>query len=231
MSAATTKPNLLETGIFTVPEVAELVRAPQSMVRIWIDGHKGKQEPVIENELGRVDGKLAISFTNLMEIQFVAFFARAGVPLREIRMIMHDVKTMLAHPHPFATKAVFLTDKRKIVAKIARENGVDAIFDLKTKNYEMKDVVLPSLQMDLVYDPEGRARIWYPRRALSPNVIINPRRSFGRPILRESSIPTNAIANAVAVEKSVKVVSLMFEIPERQVREAVAFESALRKAA
>jgi uncharacterized protein (DUF433 family) len=225
------EPNLLETGIFIIPEAAGLVGASQSMVRIWVDGHKGKQEPIIENELGRVDGKLAISFTNLMELQFVAFFARASVPLREIRAIMHEVKRALKHPHPFATRTVFMTDGRKVVAMIARNNGVEDIYDLKSKNYEMKEVVLPSLKRDVVYDPAGNARIWYPRRGLSPNVIVNPRRSFGRPILKGSSIPTSAIANAFAVEKNAKVVSFMFEIPERQVREAVNFEAALRKAA
>jgi uncharacterized protein (DUF433 family) len=62
-------------------------------------------------------------------------------------------------------------------------------------------------------------------------VVVNPRRSFGRPILKDSSIPTSAIAHAFAVVKNAKVVSLMFEIKERQVREAVEFEALLRKAA
>jgi hypothetical protein len=127
------EPNLLETGIFIIPEAAGLVGASQSMVRIWVDGHQGKQEPIIENELGRVDGKLAISFTNLMELQFVAFFARASVPLREIRAIMHEVKRALKHPHPFATRTVFMTDGRKVVAMIARNNGI-AVRLPKTSN-------------------------------------------------------------------------------------------------
>jgi hypothetical protein len=210
------EPNLLEVGIFTVPVAAGLISAPQRMVRIWIDGHKGKQNPVIDNELGRVDGKLAISFANLMELQFVAFFTRAGVPLREIRTIMAEVRHTLDHPHPFATNTVFQTDGRKIVARIARENGVESIYDLKSKNYEMKETVLNSLWRDVIYDPNGNARIWYPRRHTFPHVIIDPRRSFGK---------------AVAVEKSAKVVSIMFEVPERQVREAVHFEAVLRTAA
>jgi uncharacterized protein (DUF433 family) len=224
-------PNLLETGIFTIPEISELLETPQNLVRIWVDGHKGKQDPIIENELGRVDGKLAVSFTNLMEIQFVAFFTRAGVHLRELRAIMDEVKRTLAHPHPFATKTVFQTDGRKVVESIARKNGIDTLYDLKTKRYEMKDVVYTSLKRDVIFDPAGNARVWYPRRKLSPSVIVNPRRSFGRPILRDSSIPTSTIAKAVKAEGDEKVVSLIFEVPERQVREAVEFESALRMAA
>jgi uncharacterized protein (DUF433 family) len=222
---------LIDAGIFTIPVAAELLGVSANMVRIWVDGHKGKQSPIIENELGRVDGKLAISFKNLMELQFVAFFVRAGVRLPEIRAIMSEARQAMNNSHPFATKTVFQTDGKKIVAAIAKKNGVESIYDLKSKNYEMKPIVLPSLKIDLVYDPDGNACIWYPRRASSPNVIITPKHSFGRPILQDSKIPTAAISRAYGVEKSAGVVSAMFEITERRVREAVSFEAEMRMAA
>lgn len=65
------RPDLLEIGIYTIPEAADLVAAPQASVRVWIEGHTGKQEPIIINQLGRVDDKTAISFANLMELRFV----------------------------------------------------------------------------------------------------------------------------------------------------------------
>lgn len=222
---------LIESGIFTIPIVAELLGVPASMVRVWIDGHRGKQDPIIENELGRVDGKLAISFKNLMELQFVAFFSRAGVKLPVIRSIMSEARQILDKPHPFATDEVFQTDGKRIVTVIGRKNGIDSIYDLKSKNYELTPIVLPSLKRDVVYDPAGNARIWYPRRASFPNVIIAPIYSFGRTILRDSKIPTATIAKSYATEKSVGVVSAMFEISEKRVREAVSFETTLRAAA
>jgi uncharacterized protein (DUF433 family) len=224
-------PDLLETGVFSIPETAYLVGASQAEVRTWVDGRKGRQAPVIENELGRVDGKLAISFKNLMEIKFIAFFARAGVPLHEIRAIMADARRLFNNPHPFATSAVFHTDGKKILAEIARENGIESLFDLRSKNYEMKPIVLASLKSDAVYDPNGSARVWFPRRRAFPNVVINPRRAFGRPILKDSGIPTAAIANAFRAEKDAKVVALQFEIPRGHAREAFDFEASFRKAA
>jgi hypothetical protein len=96
--------DLLETGIYTIPDAAELVGAPQASVRVWVEGHTGKQDPVIDNQLGRVGGKTAVSFANLMELRFIARFAKAGVRLHEIRTIMKDAKDILQHPHPFATQ-------------------------------------------------------------------------------------------------------------------------------
>jgi uncharacterized protein (DUF433 family) len=226
-----TEINVLNSGVFTVPLVANLIGVSKGKVRRWVDGQKEKQAAIIDNELGRVDNKLAVSFTNLMELQFVAFFVKAGVKLHNIRAILQEAKSLLNHPHPFATKTVFMTDKRKIVTRIVRDNGVDHIYDLKTKNYEMEDVVMQSLERDMVYDPSGNASIWYPRRAICPSVVVNPCRSFGRPVLKESSIPTEIIAQTFAVEKNLETVSLMFDISEQQVSEAIKFELSLRVAA
>lgn len=225
------QPNLLETGIYTVAEAAYLVRASKQKVRGWVTGYpKRSAPPIIDNELGWVDGRLAFSFTNLMEIRFIAFFESAGVHFWHIRSIMEEVKKELNHPHPFATNIVFKTDGRKIVAEIAAKNGVKSIFDLRTKNYEMRTVVLPTLRDDVVYDPKGIARAWYPRPHTSPNVILHPKFAFGRPILRESRIPTRALAEAVLAD-GVRSTARWFEIPERQVQEAAKFEMTLRQAA
>ena len=223
--------NLLDSGVFTVPMIAELISVPRSKVRAWVNGHGKTQKPLIDNELSQVDDKLAVSFTNLMELQFVNFFTKAGVKLRDIRAIMQEAKRALNHPHPFATKTVFQTDKKKIVAKIAKDNGVEHIYDLKSQNYEMKDIVMQSFEHDMIYDPNGNACVWYPRRNRCPNVVINPRRSFGRPILQGSQIPTEAIFKVFLVEESLETVSAMFEIGEQDVREAVDFENTLREAA
>ena len=223
--------DLLETGIFTIPQVAELVEVPQPTVRVWIEGHTGKQEPVIDNQLGRVDGKTAVSFANLIELRFIARFMAAGVGLREIRAIMHEAKDTLSHPHPFATKIIFKTDGRKIVAAIARRNGLDLIYDLRSKNYEMPSVVMKSLKDDVVFDPEGEAIAWTPRPKIAPNVIVHPKFSFGRPILKASHIPTATIAQALKIEGNRQFVADTYEIPIKHVREAADFERSLRKAA
>lgn len=225
------RPDLMEAGIYTIPEVAELVEAPQPAVRVWIEGHTGKQDPVIDNELGRVGGKTAVSFANLMELRFIARFVAEGVGLREIRKILVEVQQTLQHPHPFATRTVFKTDGRKIVAAIARRNGLDLIYDLRSRNYEMPSVVMKSLKENVVFDPHGEAIAWTPRPGIAPNVIVHPRFAFGRPVLKQSHIPTATLAKAVKVEGSASFVADVFEISTRHVKEAVQFEQHLRKAA
>ena len=225
------RPDLMEAGIYTIPEAADLVGAGHATVRVWVEGHTGKQDPIIDNQLGRVDGKTAVSFANLMELRFIAQFVQAGVSLKAIRAILQEARTTLAHPHPFATHTVFKTDGKKIVADIARRNGLNLIYDLKSRNYEMPSVVMKSLKENVEFDPEGQAIAWTPRPEIAPNVIVHPKFSFGSPVLRKSYVPTSAIAKAVKVEGSAAFVADIYDLPEKHVREAVRFEQQLRKAA
>lgn len=144
---------------------------------------------------------------------------------------MSEAKDMLEHPHPFATKTVFRTDGRKIVAEIARKNGVENIYDLQSRNYEMRVMVMASLKDDVIYDPTGDAAAWRPRPKIAPHVIVHPHFSFGQPILKGSRVPTAALALAIRAERNAKTVSEIFEVPEAQVREAIKFEKDLKKAA
>jgi uncharacterized protein (DUF433 family)/DNA-binding transcriptional MerR regulator len=226
--------NLLLTGIYTISEAAALIGVSKRRVRGWVIGYEDtKRSPLIDNELGsfgRVNGRIAFSFANLMEMQFIKFFEDAGLKPAYIRSIFDEARRMLRTPHPFATRNVFLTDGRKIMEEGVSSGGL-FLYDLKTKNYEMKTVVIDTLMDDVVYDASGHARLWYPRRYLAPNVIIHPRFAFGQPVLRDSAIPTRTIANAVKAEGNQRAVATWYDLPEKQVREAVRFEDSLRKAA
>jgi uncharacterized protein (DUF433 family)/DNA-binding transcriptional MerR regulator len=218
--------DLIETGIYSVPEAAKLVGATERQIRGWVAGYKRGEAPVIDNELGWIDNRLAFSFTNLMELRFIAFFVKAGLSLQHIRSIMSEARDLLDKPHPFATSTVFATDGRKIIAKIAKRNGID-LYDLRSHNYEMGKVVYQTLKDGIEYSPRGEIRLWRPRPKTAPHVIVHPKFAFGQPILRESRIPTGTLRDAVEAEGSAIDVADQFDVPVLQVREAVRFERAL----
>ena len=225
-------PDLLESGIFTVDEAAQLVGVSKRRIRGWISGYKDRSAgAIIENEIGWSDGRLAFSFRNLMEMRFIACFEKAGVTFNNIRAVMDEVRIITRRPHPFSTNIVFKTDGKKIVGEVFSKIAGRGLYDLRTKNMEIFDVVYMTLKDDVVYDFNGDARSWFPRRKVAPNVIVHPKFAFGEPILKRSFIPTRTIYDTVAVEKNNSLVADMFDIPPPHVREAVAFERELRKAA
>jgi hypothetical protein len=53
----------LDAGIYTVPDVAKLVRASQAQVRGWVEGHPGsRSQPIVLGEFDRPYGTLASGF-------------------------------------------------------------------------------------------------------------------------------------------------------------------------
>jgi uncharacterized protein (DUF433 family) len=224
-------PDLLRTGIYTARDAAALIGVPPQKIRAWITGWpRTVSAPILDNDLGWVNRRLAFSFANLMELRFIAFFEGAGVKLNEIRNIMDEARDAIRRPHPFATNIVFKTDGVKIVAEIAHRNGVPDLLDLRSRNYEMGVIVYKTLKDGVIYDPKGDAEAWVPRRKIAPNIIIHPRLAFGRPVLKDRGIPTEAIANTARAEGSIEAAAAMFEIPLRRAREAVSFEEHLRAA-
>lgn len=231
MNALDEKPDLLKAGIFTVQEAADLVGIRARLARAWVAGQKGKQEPVIDSQLGLVSGKVAISFTNLMELRFIAAFHKEGVRLEDIRFILNEAKEFLNHPHPAATKLFFQTDGRKIFGMVDRTSGDKVLYDLAARNYAMFPIIQHSLKKDVEFDPKGNAVLWYPRRDIAPHVIVDPRLSFGRPVLKKSRIPAETLAEAVEAEGSAQSVADLYEVPLAQVREAIRFHNDLQRAA
>ena len=72
------EPDLWQTGIYTVSEASALIGVSPRRIRGWVQGYAGTaRSPLIENELGefgRIDGHLAFSFANLMEMRFIKVF-------------------------------------------------------------------------------------------------------------------------------------------------------------
>ncbi|MBW6396794.1 hypothetical protein KPL78_02995 [Roseomonas sp. HJA6] len=225
-------PDLLESGIYTIAEAAYLVGISERKARGWISGYdKYKLIPMIENEIGWSGNHLALSFKNLLEMRFISFFEDAGVHINHIRSIMDEVRVITSTDHPFSTDIVFQTDGRKIVGSIIKKYSSPKIYDPRTKNLEMFPVVYDSLKHDIEFDFNGDARLWFPRKHIAPNVIIHPKFAFGKPIIKDFQIPTQAIASAVKVEGSQAAVAEIFDIPVKYVRQAVKFEAELRLAA
>lgn len=221
----------LSTGIYSIPEAARLVKASPRVVRSWVVAGVGDRVPVVVSDYEKIGNQTAVSFNNLMELRFISLFSKAGVKLRHIRAILEEARSTFNHPHPFLRRINFRTDGKKIYAEIEKRDRVD-LYDLRTRNYEMLDVVLASLRDDVFFNPDGDAVFWMPRHEIAPNVIVHPRFSFGRPILKSSQIPTEAIFSAFEAEQEkADVVAELYDLPEEQVYEAVRFERDLNTAA
>ena len=221
---------LTNIGLYSVPEASALTGQNAPSIHRWLKGYRRKEgntsrqvRSVLNAELGEVDGKTALTFLDLMEIRMIAAFRQHGVSWQAIRAASALACDMFGDSHPFSMQR-FKTDGKTIFAELFNDGTLETL-DLNKKNFVFSEVVEPSLFASLEFE-DGQAARWFPKN-LQKKVVLDPKRSFGHPVLSQEGIPTAILANAALVEGSVKSVASWYEIPVGSVKAAVEFEQRL----
>ncbi|MBI4564591.1 MAG: hypothetical protein HY716_07870 [Planctomycetes bacterium] len=79
---------------------------------------------------------------------------------------------------------------------------------------------------DLSFDDDLVAVAWWPL-GKNREVVLDPSRSFGKPIVDSAAVPTAVLTHAVRAEGSLERVADWYEAPLEAVKGAVEFERKL----
>lgn len=196
----------------------------QTVVR-WLGGQEDSQalwmpdfRPI------ESDDAFDVSFRDLIELRFVKVFRDAGLSLQTIRECFGRAVDVVDDARPFSTRR-FRTDGKTIFFEITDGVREGELVDLKRRQNVFHRIVEPSLH-DLEFDADVLAR-WYPLGMSRKSIVIDPSRSFGRPIANDGGVPTETILRAVQAEGSPERVARLYEMPLGAVRDAVSLEKQL----
>lgn len=218
--SAKEKNDPLSAGFFTPKLAAALVGIPTRKIYGWVNGYRNSNAPaVIDRDF---KGYSAISFLDLMELRFVEYFRSQGVSMQTIRLSANRLRKDWKVSHPFAlSKARYLTDRRKIFAQIAKDQGDKKTWDLASGQHEIWEAIEAEIAKGVEFDPASLlASAWRP----SANIVIDPRMAFGRPVVESCGIPTSAMFSHWLAEGRKSAVARWFRVAERDVEAAISFE-------
>ena len=225
--------NLLNAGLYTVPDAARLTRISTGKIRRWLKGYDFKSgqrihhsDAVWKGELPPIENKLALSFRDLLELRFVDAFIRAGVSWRTMRHAHAKAQEELATTHPFCSNRI-ATDGKNILLRQGEEDSDEALINLVNNQREFRRIVQDFLK-ELEFS--GSDIIWYPL-GKDRQIVIDPRRNFGQPTVTKSGVPAATLARSVKANSSREIVARWYEVHPDEVRDAVEFEESLAKAA
>lgn len=215
-------------GMYSFPDAARYIGASSRELRRWILGYEhGREEdrkfsePLWTSQLAEF-GVEGIGFRDLIELRFVHAFRDSGVPLQVIRSTLEAARTDLDEEFPL-TSQKFRTDGRRIFLESVAASGDVQLLDILRKQHVIERVIGPSLRSGIEFDAKGATR-WFPSK--SRQVVLDPKRKCGEPILTESGVPTAAVVTALKAEGGdVKRVAKYFEISIQAVKRAAEFES------
>ena len=227
--------NPRDVAAYTVGEAAHYLGVPVSTMRSWFAGqsysHQGKTrrfQPVIKP----ADPKtLGLSFSNLVEAYVLAAIRRKHrIGLPSIRKGLAYLTGKFGSPRPllnaqFATKgAELLVEHLGEIINLSRNGQV-----------EMAAMILAYLER-VERDAKGVPIKLYPFMRSQPlheqprTVVIDPRVSFGRPVLAGTGIPTAVLAEQFKAGDQPKDLARQYGADEQAVWDAIRCELDLQAA-
>lgn len=226
---------MLGTGIYTPAEAASLLKAPVAEVQRWAFGYSRMRRgervqypPLIRTDLPEIEGQRALTFIELVELMYVKGFRRAGAPWKLIDEAAAVAARILQTDHPFATRK-FFADPGGIYALMQEEHGGESLVRLVGHGqHAFREIVQPYLGQ-LEFDPMEVPTRWWPR-GKEARVVVDPQVAFGAPVLSETGIPTQTLAEVYRAEleydrqQALTRVAWLYKVPPRQVELAVRFE-------
>ena len=210
-------------GVYSAAQAAKLAHTRPLYVRRWLGGYNG-HPPLWSPQLPREDGDLRLGFLDLMELRFVREFRRHGVSLQHIRRVIIKAQELIRTSHPLTTKT-FKTDGRDILAEIAHETGDTGLLNLRNEQWGFAAAIEPSIVADVVFSDDEWAQQWWPL-GRDRNVVIDPRREFGQPILAREGVPTRMVALVARAEGGVAQAADVLGVALAAANDAIEFEHA-----
>lgn len=214
------------TGLYSVPEVARLLGEKPRTIRRWAFGYnrRGKNyEPAIFPDHPEPTDVQALTFLDLVELLFIKGCLEAGVLWPKVREAASTAARLLgADQHPFAMKRWFV-DPAGIYLMLGEQEHDQSLVEVAgDAQVAMKEALAPYLHQ-LDFDIHGLAQRWFPMGTTEP-VLIDPRRSFGAPIIQEGGVRTDILAGMYHAGDSVPTVASWFEVEEHEVWAAIRYE-------
>jgi hypothetical protein len=231
----------LGIGYYTAVEAARLLKTSPRKISRWLGGYSYRDAtggtveapPLWRPQLPKLGDGLEIGFRDLVELRFVLAFLQQNVPFNVVRRCLENARVIVGEERPLSThrfrtdgKSIFLESAREALATISGADG-SALVDLKTNQLVFKQVVERTFKdLDIA---DGSVVQWRPYGG-KPSIVIDPVRSFGKPLATNFGVPTAALTEAAEAEGSAKRAARLFEVPVPIVNDAVDFERSLMAA-
>jgi uncharacterized protein (DUF433 family) len=203
---------------YSTVEAARFAQTKPRTVAYWHYGTGTRVGPA----LGGKKRYAPLSYLQLVEVAFVASFRQHGVPLQRIRKAREYVAKVFGAEFPFAEYR-FKTEGFHVLMDAA---SVDPDFSEliaadEAGQMAWEDVLLERFEQ---FDYEEDLAVRWHLRGRDVPILIDPRISFGAPILERTGIPTWVLKGRFEAGETLEEIEDDFEVPQRDIVYALEFE-------
>ncbi|MCY4068686.1 MAG: hypothetical protein OXE79_06250 [Acidimicrobiaceae bacterium] len=223
-----------DVPLYTVAEAARILDVPSSTLSTWGRGYVRRfadrpavsAGPVITWLDPASDRAPCIPFVGLAEALVVAAVRRSGVPMQRIRPAIDELKRQIGIDHALASKRVYTDGAELLFDYATRSADADTaplVLELVVVRHGQR-VFAEALEQYLVnidYGPDQYAsRIRLPSYTQA-EVLADPLRSFGRPILARGGARVSDVLDRFWSGQPLAELSDEFGAPLEQIEDLV----------
>ncbi len=206
-------------GIYTLPEVAKILRLPYYKVSRWLNKYwdQGFGQQFRMKYSWSVRNTKAIGFYTLIEFYIFYQLGRAGVKTSELLKAHKELSEIYKTPYPFAKKEILeslRTDGKKIY--IPENESWLALNGTQQLNLSFIQTFFKNLDFD---NDLMASRFW--PLGKSKNIVIDPGRQMGHPVVGKTNIFPETIYNMHKSGESVKFIAFTYDLNEKEVADAL----------
>jgi uncharacterized protein (DUF433 family) len=211
--------------IFTLQETADYLAVPYTTLRSWARP-EGSSAPLIT--VFPSDGVQAtIPFIGFAEAFVVVALKEAGVPAHRIRPGIDALRKDLGVAHALASHFIYTDGAEFLIKHAAEETDLEVA---RIRQKQLTATVRDQLRL-IEYAGDGyaeRVRLPIFRDA---EVIVDPKRAFGLPLLVHGGARIEDILSRYWAGDSMKAIAADFEVPFDEVEEVIRVSTSPRQAA
>ena len=212
----------LGLGIYTIPDIAQVLRLPIHKVSRWIktywDEKLGKE---FDSQYSwYIDQSKAVNFHTLIELYIFHQLNEIGIKPKEVLKAHKILSERFNTPFPFANERV-LNSINIDGKKIYFEQNDQTIITLDKSNQLNLDFI--RLFFKLVdFDEDSLANKFWPL-GKNKSIVCDPERQFGHAVIDNTNIYPDTIYNLHVAGESAKFIASLYEISEKQVANAIEY--------
>lgn len=215
--------SLLDRAIYSYADVDRLVGLHDGTAHRWLEGYRRAGRfyaPVLRRDSTGAD---LVTWGEMVEARLLAEFRGRDVPVQRLRPAVVRLREELG-PYPLAQARPFLdVDGRELVRRVQDEVGLDEPLRLvvvRNGQYLLADTV-ERFRAAAEYDQNGIVERFRPEER-TPDVVMDARRAFGQPAVR--NVRSDTLAEAYRAGSTRDELADLYDLTEQQVDSALRYE-------
>lgn len=222
-----------DVPLYTMADAARALGVPPSTFATWARGYvrhrpgrKAVTGAAVVTSLPEArSGTPSVPFVGLAEGVVLAAVRRAGVPLQRIRPALDVLARDIGVDHALASRKLY-TDGAELLFDFASHAGRDeasAARDLVVVRSGQRVFVevIASYLRRIEYGQDGYAELIQLPAYDIADVIADPRRAFGQPILRHGGARVDDVLDRFWAGDSIETLSLEFGAPVDEIEDVL----------